>query len=94
MFPKGPGTIMPDPELFFPKDAAPTMPSGALADLTRAPSSGPPNVTMNITNASSQPVTARTTGTSFDSDMKAFVIHTILEDHASGGPISAASQGG
>jgi hypothetical protein len=94
MFPKGPGTIMPDPELFFPKDAAPTMPSGALSDLTRVPSSGPPNVTMNITNASSQPVTARQTGTSFDSDMKAFVIHTILEDHASGGPISAASQGG
>jgi hypothetical protein len=108
-FPKGPGTIMPDPELFFPKNAAapnptppelyfpkadaPTVPSGA-SELSRAASSGPPSVTMNITNASSQPVTARTTGTSFDSDMKAFVIHTILEDHASGGPISAASQGG
>jgi len=93
MFPKGPGTIMPDPELFFPKDAVPSVPSG-MADLSRAPASGPPNVTMNITNASSQPVTARTTGTSFDSDMKAFVIHTILEDHASGGPISSAAQQG
>lgn len=93
-FPKGPGTIMPDPELFFPKNAALAIPSGALSDLTRVPSSGPPNVTMNITNASSQPVTARQTGTSFDSDMKNFVIHTVLEDHANGGPISMASQQG
>jgi hypothetical protein len=93
-FPKGPGTIMPDPELFFPKNAAPSMPSGALSELTKVASSGPPNVTMNVTNASSQPVTARQTGTSFDSDMKAFVIHTVLEDHAMGGPISVASQGG
>jgi hypothetical protein len=94
MFPKGPGTIMPDPELFFPKDAAPTMPSGALSDMMRVPTNGPPNVTMNITNASSQPVTARQTGTSFDAQMKSFVIQTILEDQASGGPISAANQSG
>lgn len=81
------------PELMFPKGPGTVIPNDALQNLSRSGGSGVPNVTMNITNASSQPVTARQTGTSFDSDMKAFVIHTILEDHASGGPISAAAGG-
>jgi hypothetical protein len=81
------------PELDFPKGPGTILPNDAFQNLSRSGGGGVPNVTMNVTNASSQPVTARQTGTSMDSDMKNFVIHTILEDHANGGPISAAQQG-
>jgi len=93
-FPKGPGTIMPDPELFFPKGAAPAMPAGALSELSRVSGGGQaPNMTMNVTNASSQPVTARQTGSSFDADSKSWMTHVILEDLSQGGPISSALRG-
>jgi hypothetical protein len=94
-FPKGPGTIMPDPELFFPKDGMPSMPSGALSELSRSSAGGgSPNTTVNITNASSQPVTARQTGSSFDADTKSYMTHVILEDLSQGGPISSALRPG
>jgi hypothetical protein len=80
------------PELFFPKGPGTVTPNSMLSQISEGGGGKAPNVTLNVTNASSQPVTARTTGTSFDSDMKQFIIHTVLEDHASGGPISQANQ--
>ena len=52
-----------------------------------------PNMTFNLVNNSSQPVTAAPPQVSYDSQMREFVTHIILEDHASGGPISQVSGG-
>jgi hypothetical protein len=71
------------------------MPSGALSELSRSNAGGgAPNMTMNITNASSQPVTARQTGSSFDADTKSYITHIILEDLSQGGPMSSALRPG
>jgi len=51
------------------------------------------SVQSNIINQSSQPVTAQAPKVSYNSEMKSFIIHTILEDHAQGGPTSAIGAG-
>jgi len=51
-------------------------------------------MTMNITNASSQPDTARQTSSSFDADTRMYMTHVILDDLSSGGPISSAMKTG
>jgi hypothetical protein len=53
-----------------------------------------PTTNINLTNASSQPVTARQTGSSFDADTRSYMTHVILEDLQSGGPISTALRPG
>jgi hypothetical protein len=94
-FPKGPGTIMPDPELFFPKQTSPASPVGALSELSSMRGGGAAPITnINLTNASSQPVTARQTGSSFDADTRSYMTHVILEDLSQGGPISSALRPG
>lgn len=54
---------------------------------------GMPNVTINLTNASSTPMSARQTGTSVGSDAKDFIIHTVLEDVNSSGPLASLFSG-
>ena len=77
------------PELMFPSGPGSITPNNVLSDLAdRGGGGSAPNVAFNVTNASSQPVTARQTGSSFDSDTRQYITHVILEDQASGGPIS------
>jgi tail tape-measure protein len=51
-----------------------------------------PNVSMSIVNNSRQPVTASQPEVDWDSQTRQMVTRIILEDHASGGPISQVSQ--
>jgi hypothetical protein len=44
-------------------------------------------------NNSSQPVEMKQAGVSFDAEAKQFIIHTVLEDASTGGPISTAFGG-
>jgi hypothetical protein len=82
------------PELDFPTGPGTVMPNDALQNLSKSGGGGGGNMVMNITNASSQPVTARQTGSSFDSDSKSWMTHVILEDLSQGGPISSALRPG
>jgi hypothetical protein len=83
------------PELAFPSGPGTIMPNDALQSLGKTAGGGDtPSMTMNVTNASSQPVTARQTGSSFDSDTRSYMTHVILEDLDQGGPISAALKTG
>ena len=81
------------PELMFPSGPGSVTPNSVLSKISEGGGGASPSVTMNVINNSSQPVTARQGPTSFDSDSKAYIIHTILEDQAQGGPISQAMQG-
>jgi hypothetical protein len=94
--PTGPSVVGEDgPELFFPKGPGTVMPNDALQNLSRTSGGGgAPNMTMNVTNASSQPVTARQTSSSFDADTRSYMTHVILEDLSQNGPISAAMRTG
>jgi hypothetical protein len=93
--PTGPSMVGENgPELFFPKGPGTIVPNGALSELSKSGGGGMPNMTMNVTNASSQPVTARQTGSSFDADAKSYMTHVILEDLSQGGPISSALRPG
>ncbi len=51
------------------------------------------NITSNVINQTSNPVQAQPSTVSYDSQLKQFVIHTILEDQASGGPMAQAAGG-
>lgn len=93
--PTGPSIVGENgPELFFPKGPGTVMPNEALSELSKTGGGGMPNMTMNVTNASSQPVTARQTGSSFDADTRSYMTHVILEDLQQGGPISSALRPG
>jgi len=52
------------------------------------------NVTSNVINQTSNPVQAQPSKVSYDSDMKSFIIHTVIEDASSGGPTSQIMGGG
>jgi hypothetical protein len=83
------------PELFFPEGPGTVMPNDALQNLSKSSGGGgAPSMTMNVTNASSQPVTARQTGSSFDADTRSYMTHVILEDLSQNGPISTAMRAG
>jgi hypothetical protein len=81
------------PELFFPKGPGTVVPSDVVSKMAQGAGGGAANVSVNVINNSSQPVTARPGPTSFDPDMKSYVVHTILEDMAQGGPIAQGMQG-
>ena len=51
------------------------------------------SIVSNVINQTKNPVTAQPSQVSYDSEMRQFVVHTILEDHAQGGPISQAARG-
>jgi hypothetical protein len=81
------------PELMFPKGPGTVLPSTVLQKISETSSgASAPSVAVNVVNNSSQPVTAQTGGVSYNADMKAFIIHTILEDQAQGGPTAQAMQ--
>ena len=48
---------------------------------------------INMSNNTSQPATMRQTGMSYDSEMKQFVVHTVLENLSQGGEIAQAASG-
>lgn len=47
-----------------------------------------PSITQNIVNQTRQPVTAQQPSVSYDSQLRQFVIQTVLTDHEEGGPMS------
>ncbi len=59
---------------------------GAFPDVGKT--SGEAKVILNIVNSGSNPVKATDTSGSFDQDAKQFIVHTVLEDMAGGGPLS------
>ncbi len=83
------------PELFMPKGPGTILPNDALTKISQSSGgdSHGPNVTVNVSNQSSQPVTMRQTGMSYDAQARQFVLHTVLEDMNSGGPMSQAMKG-
>jgi hypothetical protein len=93
--PTGPSIVGEDgPELFFPKGPGTVKPSSMLSSIAEGGGGRAPVTNINLTNASSQPVTARQTGSSFDADTKSYMTHVILEDLSQGGPISSALRPG
>jgi len=82
-------------ELFAPKGPGTILPHDVLEGVAKGGGSrgGAPSVMINNVNNSSQPVEMKQGGTSWDADAKQFIIHTVLEDMASGGALAQA-QGG
>lgn len=95
--PDGPSIVGENgPELYTPPAKGGTItPNGVLTKLAESGGGGGRgvNVTTNIVNQSRQPVTAQPSQVSYDSQMKEFVISTVLEDHATGGPIAQSLRG-
>lgn len=79
--PKGPGTILPHDVL------------QGIAQGGGGSRGGAPNVTINNVNNSSQNVDMKQGGVSYDAEARQFVIHTVLEDAASGGPVAGMLSG-
>jgi hypothetical protein len=80
------------PEPFTPGVGGHISPTSTLQQIAKSSGGGgAPNVTTNIINNSSQPVQAQPSQVSYDSQMKQFIIHTILEDQASGGATAVAN---
>jgi hypothetical protein len=50
------------------------------------------SIVSNVINSSSQPVTAQPSQVSYDSEMKQFILHTVLTDMNQGGPLAQANQ--
>jgi hypothetical protein len=81
-------------ELFAPKGPGTILPHDVLEGIARGTGGGgAPNVQINNINNSSQNVEMRQGGVSWDAQAKQFVIHTILEDAASGGPVAGMLSG-
>lgn len=81
------------PEIFAPSGPGTILPNDVLEGLAKSGGGGAPNVTINNTNNSSQPVQMRQTGVSYDSELKEFVVHTVLEDMTQGGAMAQAMRG-
>lgn len=92
-----PGGDMRNAELFAPKGPGTVLPHDVLEGIAKGGSGGggsaPPNVRIVNVNNSSQPVDMKQGGASWDSQAREFVIHTVLEDAQSGGPMAAMMQG-
>ena len=81
-------------EIFAPKGPGTVLPHDVLESLAaNRGGGGAPNVTINTINNSSSPVQQNSAGLSWDGQAKQFVIHTVLEDMNTGGPVSAALSG-
>ena len=82
------------PELFMPNTPGTVIPNDLLGSLSKGGSGGgAPSVTINNVNNSSQPVTMKQGGVSYDSQARQFIVHTVLEDMQQGGPVSQALRG-
>jgi hypothetical protein len=87
----GPHGEMDNAEIFAPKGPGSVLPHDVLAGIAKGGgggNGGAPTVQINNINNSSQPVQMKQAGVSFDSEARAFIIHTVLEDAASGGPVA------
>ena len=78
------------PELFMPKGPGTIVPSSLTTQLAKSGGGGAPNITQNIINQSSQPVTAQPPQVNYDEEGRSWISHTVLTDLAQGGPISQA----
>lgn len=76
------------PSLLGIKSPAAGVGGGVLSQLGTGAAKSAPSVKIMITNATSQPVTARETGHSFSEDAKDFVVHAVLENASSGGMLA------
>lgn len=84
-----PSGDMSNAELFAPKGPGSVLPHDVLKGLAAGRGGGgAPSVQIMNVNNSSQAVDMKHGGTSFDADARAFIIHTVLEDAASGGPVA------
>ena len=69
-------------------------PNNMLSKLAESGGGGKtPSVTTNIINQTSQPVTSQPSKVDYDKELGQFIIHTVLMDHASNGPIAQSMQG-
>jgi DNA-binding Xre family transcriptional regulator len=83
-------------EIFAPKGPGTVLPHDVLEGIAKgggSGSGGPPNVTIHNVNQSSQAVEMKQSGVSYDAQARQFIIHTILEDAASGGPVAGMLSG-
>jgi hypothetical protein len=90
--PTGPSIVGENgPEIFVPKGPGTVVPNNVVQKLADSGGGGKaPNVTTNIVNQTSTPVTAQPSQVSYDEQLRSFVIHTILTDQATGGALSQA----
>ena len=79
------------PELWTPPSSGGTVtPANQLTKLAESSGGKAPNITTNVINQSSQPVSAQTSQVGFDSEMHQFVQHVVLTDLSSNGHIAQA----
>jgi hypothetical protein len=78
------------PELAFFGSGGHVVANDVVKSMATAGHGGAPNVMINNVNNSSQPVEMKQSGVTFDHEARQFIIHTVLEDMASGGPLAAA----
>jgi hypothetical protein len=83
-------------EVFAPKGPGTILPHDVLQGLANAKGGGggaAPNVNVHITNNSSAQVAAKTGPATYDSSAKQFIVHAVLEDMNTGGPLASAMSG-
>lgn len=88
--PDGPSIVGEEgPELWTPPSKGGTItPNGVLTKIADSGGGGrTPNITTNVINQSSQPVTVQQSQTDYDSQAHEFVQQVVLKDLASNGPI-------
>jgi hypothetical protein len=81
-------------ELFAPKGPGTVLPHDVLKGIAEGGKSGggAPNVQVNVVNNSSAQV-QKNVQTNYDAAAKQFVVHAVLEDMNSGGPLAGAMSG-
>jgi hypothetical protein len=82
-------------ELFAPKGPGTVLPHDVLEGIAKGGGGGggAPSVTIHNVNNSSQAVDMKQGGVSYDAQARQFIIHTVLEDAASGGPVAGMLSG-
>ncbi|HSU19905.1 MAG TPA: phage tail tape measure C-terminal domain-containing protein [Acidobacteriaceae bacterium] len=82
------------PELWVPpQKGGSVIPASLTSKLAESGGGKMPSVTTNVINQSSQPVSAQPSQVSYDSQLREFVIHTVLTDHSQNGPIAQSMMG-
>jgi hypothetical protein len=86
----GDGSDLSGSEIFAPKGPGTVLPHDVLEGIAKGGggAGGAPNVTIHNVNNSSQAADMKQGGVSYDAQARQFIIHTILEDAASGGPVA------
>ena len=84
------------PELFAPGTSGSVIPNDVVKGMAQGSGGSrgaAPNVMINNVNNSSQNVDMKQGGVSWDAEARQLIIHTVLEDAASGGPIAGMLSG-